>query len=202
MSELQIPIHKTNDIDLSGSTPYWAVNNPYLDVLAPRFFSGDRVVDWSDLPKRVARLFLKAESKYSASPAAEARAKEISAIINDGLFLPNSPVMMNSEGETDVNLFACHVLSPPASIDDLDIAKQIHDGCGGIGYDFSNLGDPVAATLTIERQTELLNPGRKRKAHSAVTLTYTHPKILEFIAISPDLTITHGFVEQIERSPS
>lgn len=199
MSASETWANKTNSVHLSGSIPQWAVNNPYLEILAPRFFSGDRVADWSDLPKRVSRLFLKAESRYSVAHVAEARAKEIGEIVDDGLFLPNSPVMMNSEGETDVNLFACHVLSPPASIDDLDIAKQIHDGCGGIGYDFSNMDDPVSATLTIERQTALLNPGRKRKAHSAVTLTYTHPKILEFIAISPKLTITHTNVEFDDR---
>jgi len=199
MSESETRVNETAGVHLSGSTPHWAVDNPYLEILAPRFFSGDRVTDWSDLPKRVSRLFLRAESRYSAPHVAEARAREIGEIINEGLFLPNSPVMMNSEGETDVNLFACHVLSPPASIDDLDIAKQIHDGCGGIGYDFSNMDDPVSATLTIERQTALLNPGRKRKAHSAVTLTYTHPKILEFIAVSPKLTITHTNVEFDDR---
>ena len=199
ISELEASIDKSNDVFCSKSVPDWAINNPYLDILAPRFFSGDRVIDWSDLPKRVSRLFLKAERKYSTADVAEARAQEIGRIINDGLFLPNSPVMMNSEDESDVNLFACHVLSPPSSIDDLDIAKQIHDGCGGIGYDFSNIDDPISATLTIEKQTELLNPGRKRKAHSAVTLSYTHPKILEFIEISPDLTITHTNVEFDEK---
>lgn len=195
MSALNAPTDKTSDVSFAASTPDWAINNPYLEILAPRFFSGNRVADWSDLPKRVSRLFLKAEKKYSAPDDAEARAQEVGRIIHGGLFLPNSPVMMNSEDETDVNLFACHVLPPPSSIDDLDIAKQIHDGCGGIGYDFSDIDDPVSATLTIERQTELLNPGRKRKAHSAVTVSYTHPKILEFIDISPSLTITHTNVE-------
>jgi ribonucleoside-diphosphate reductase alpha chain len=199
ISELETSIDKNNDVFRSKSNPDWAINNPYLEILAPRFFSGDRAIDWSDLPKRVSKLFLKAERKYSTSDVAEARAQEIGRIINDGLFLPNSPVMMNSEDEIDVNLFACHVLSPPSSIDDLNIAKQIHDGCGGIGYDFSNIVDPISATLTIEKQTELLNPGRKRKAHSAVTLSYTHPKIFEFIEISPDLTITHTNVEFDEK---
>lgn len=199
MSELETRVDTASGMQLSGSTPHWAVNNPYLEILAPRFFSGGRAADWSDLPKRVSRLFLKAESRYSVPHVAEARAKEIAEIISDGLFLPNSPVMMNSEGENDVNLFACHVLSPPASLDDLEIARQIHDGCGGIGYDFSNMDDPVSATLTIEKQTALLNPGRKRKAHSAVTLNHTHPKILEFIAFSPKLTITHTNVEFDDR---
>lgn len=179
--------------------PEWAVNNPYLEILAPRFFSSDREIDWSDLPKRVSRLFLKAEKKYSAPDVAEARAREMGNIITRGLFLPNSPVMMNSEGDADTNLFACHVLAPPSNIGDMDIASQIHDGCGGIGYDFSNLGDPVSATLIIEKETELRNPLRKRKAHSAVTLAYTHEKIVDFIDISPRLTITHTNVEFDEK---
>ena len=136
MSALNAPMDKISDVSFAASTPDWAINNPYLEILAPRFFSVNRVTDWSDLPKRVSRLFLKAEKKYSAPDVAEARAQEVGRIIHGGLFLPNSPVMMNSEDETDVNLFACHVLSPPSTIDDLDIAKQIHDGCGGIGYDF------------------------------------------------------------------
>lgn len=199
MSDVGTLTNKTSATNFLGTPPAWAINNPYLDILAPRFFSRDRRVDWADLPQRVAKLFLKAEQRYATSAVAAARAQELSQIIHGGLFLPNSPVMMNSEDETDVNLFACHVLSPPSSMDDLDIAKQIHDGCGGIGYDFSNMDDPISATLTIEKQTELLNPGRKRKAHSAVTLAYTHPKILEFIAISPDLTITHTNVEFDEK---
>lgn len=177
------------------SEPLWAINNPYLGVLSPRFFSNTEIPDWSDLSKRVGRLFLKAEKKYSSMDIAEQKALELSALINEGAFLPNSPVMMNSEHSDNINLFACHVLSPPKHFNDLDVAKQIHDGCGGIGYDFSKMDDPVAATLNIEMQTKLLNPNRKRKAHSAVTISYLHPKVRNFILLSPELTITHTNVE-------
>lgn len=110
IAELESSIGKNNDVLCSKSNPNWAINNPYLEILAPRFFSGDRVLDWSDLPKRVSKLFLKAERKYSTSDVAEARAQEIGRIIYDGLFFPNSPVMMNSEDETDVNLSAEYLL--------------------------------------------------------------------------------------------
>jgi ribonucleoside-diphosphate reductase alpha chain len=175
--------------------PLWAINNPYLGVLSTRFFSDAETPDWSDLSKRVGRLFLEAEKKYSSMVIAEQKALEIVALINEGAFLPNSPVMMNSEHSDSINLFACHVLSPPKHFNDLDVAKQIHDGCGGIGYDFSKMDDPVAATLNIEKQTKLLNPNRKRKAHSAVTLSYMHPKAHDFILLSPELTITHTNIE-------
>lgn len=175
--------------------PLWAINNPYLGVLSPRFFSDAETPDWSDLSKRVGRLFLEAEKKYSSMVIAEQKALEIVALINEGAFLPNSPVMMNSEHSDSINLFACHVLSPPKHFNDLDVAKQIHDGCGGIGYDFSKMDDPVAATLNIEKQTKFLNPNRKRKAHSAVTLSYMHPKAHDFILLSPELTITHTNIE-------
>lgn len=179
----------------STKDPAWSINNPYLNILSPRFFSDSSLRNWSDLPMRVGRLFLRAEIKYSEYNVALDRAKEIIQIIHEGAFFPNSPVMMNSESESSVNLFACHVLAPPVNIDDFSIAKHIHDGCGGIGYDFSKINDPVSATLTIEKQTELLNPTRKRKAHSAVTLHYKHSEIINFIKNSSNLTITHINVE-------
>lgn len=175
--------------------PAWVSNNPYLDILSPRFFSDQDKINWADLPIRVGRMFYEAEIKYSGRNIALERAAEIVRLVSEGAFLPNSPVMMNSESDTTVNLFACHVLSPPSNIDDFDIAKKIHDGCGGIGYDFACIDDPISATLYIEAQTELLNPNRKRKAHSAVTLPYTHPKIIDFIGLGSKLTITHTNVE-------
>lgn len=187
--------NETSILSALEAEPEWAIDNPYLSILAPRFFSEVTKNDWRDIPVRVGKLFLRAERKYSDLDVAIRRAREIIEIVSEGSFLPNSPVMMNSEGEGNVNLFACHVLSPPANFDDLEIAKQIHDGCGGIGYDFSKMDDPVSATLTIEKQTELLNPNRKRKAHSAVTLSHLHPMISEFIGISPKLVITHTNIE-------
>ena len=178
-----------------SNQPEWTKENPYLDILAPRFFTNSSKQDWSDLPKRVGRLFLKAEQKYSDFSFARHQAAEVVKLVNEGAFFPNSPVMMNSEHETSANLFACHVLSPPSGTNDMDTAKAIHDGCGGIGYYFSEMRDPVSATLTIERETKSLNPNRKRKAHSAVTLSYDHPDILNFIRAASQLEITHTNVE-------
>lgn len=175
--------------------PSWVDDNQYLEILAPRFFENKKSTDWGDLPRRVSRLFLEAETKYSDMETAVQEAAKLEELVYEGVFFPNSPVMMNSEYSNKVNLFACHVLAPPNNFNDLDVAKQIHDGCGGIGYDFSLIEDPVSATINIEKQTAILNPNRKRKAHSAVTLSYTHPKILDFINMSSDLEITHTNIE-------
>lgn len=175
--------------------PSWVDDNQYLEILAPRFFENQKSIDWNDLPRRVSRLFLQAEMKYSDIKTATNQAARLEELVYEGVFFPNSPVMMNSEHANSVNLFACHVLAPPKHFNDLDVAKQIHDGCGGIGYDFSLMEDPVSATINIEKQTAILNPNRKRKAHSAVTLDYKHPKILDFIRKSSDLEITHTNIE-------
>lgn len=175
--------------------PAWVSNNPYLDILSPRFFSDQDNINWADLPIRVARMFYEVEKGYSEDSTALEKATKIMHLVNQGAFLPNSPVMMNSESDSNVNLFACHVLSPPKNMSDLEIAKKIHDGCGGIGYDFGCVDDPISSTLSIETQTELLNPNRKRKAHSAVTLPYNHARTVDFIGLSSKLTITHTNIE-------
>lgn len=187
--------HAMNNTSISCGTPLWAIDNPYLSILAPRFFSGPASQNWSDLPKRVGRLFLEAEKKYSPDHIALQSANAVADLVREGAFIPNSPVMMNSESEGRHNLFACHVLAPPEDPSDCSIARQIHDGCGGIGYDFTKMNDPVSATRGIELQTARLNLNRKRKAHSAVTLQYDHHEILKFIDLSPELTITHTNVE-------
>ena len=157
--------------------PSWVDDNQYLEILAPRFFENQKSIDWNDLPRRVSRLFLQAEMKYSDIKTATNQAARLEELVYEGVFFPNSPVMMNSEHANSVNLCACHVLAPPKHFNDLDVAKQIHDGCGGIGYDFSLMEDPVSATINIEKKTAILNPNRKRKANSAVTLDYKHQKI-------------------------
>ncbi|CAB3785932.1 Vitamin B12-dependent ribonucleoside-diphosphate reductase [Paraburkholderia ultramafica] len=175
--------------------PAWAIDNPYLHILKGRFFSHANQADWSELPQRVQRLFLGVERLHAPEAEAQRTSTQILALVQDGAFLPNSPVMMNSEREDQVNLFACHVLAPPVGIDELEVAKIIHDGCGGIGYDLTALPDPVALTQTIEQQTALLNPTRKRKAHSAVTLSADHPQFKSFIELGDRLSITHTNVE-------
>ena len=175
--------------------PNWAIENPYLTVLAPRFFKNVVGCDWSDLPRRVVRMFEKVERRYSSERETNRLCDNLHALLHDGAFLPNSPVMMNSEHGDGKNLFACHVLAPPLDAQAMDVASKIHDGCGGIGYDLTSVTDPVVMTQFIEQRTAQLNPSRKRKAHSAVTLHVNHPMVNDFIGISSSLEITHTNVE-------
>lgn len=175
--------------------PVWAINNPYLPILAPRFFDQVENCDWSDLPRRVVRMFLEVEKKYSNALEAQALGEKLHSILNSGAFFPNSPVMMNTEYQSSANLFACHVLAPPLDASSMKIAGKIHDGCGGIGYDLTSVEDPVAMTMFIEQQTAILNPCRKRKAHSAVTLHVDHAMVFPFISMSNALEITHTNLE-------
>ena len=175
--------------------PVWALNNPYLPILAPRFFNQIKSCDWSDLPRRVVRMFSEVERKYSNEAETQVLGEKLLSLLNDGAFFPNSPVMMNTECRSSANLFACHVLAPPLGSSSMEIASKIHDGCGGIGYDLTSVEDPVAMTMFIEEQTAILNPSRKRKAHSAVTLHVNHEMIASFVGMSHALEITHTNVE-------
>jgi ribonucleoside-diphosphate reductase alpha chain len=185
------------DFNRADSPPAWSLDNPYIDLLRDRFFVPSETMDWAQLPARVRRLFLTVERRYVPESRAVAAANHLFALVHDGAFLPNSPVMMNGGNgdEAAVNLFACHVLAPPANADALRVAATIHDGCGGIGYDLSASEDPVGTTWRIEKETEARNPGRKRKAHSAVTLMVDHPQLDAFIALGDLLSITHTNVE-------
>ncbi|MNX21109.1 Ribonucleoside-diphosphate reductase NrdZ [compost metagenome] len=188
-------MNQTTHRAASTAVPNWAVENPYLSVLAPRFFEQPAEADWSDLARRVVRMFTTVERRHVSETEALALADQLYALVHDGAFMPNSPVMMNSEHETSINLFACHVLAPPVDAQSMEIAGKIHDGCGGIGYDLTSVADPVAMTQFIETQTSQLNPTRKRKAHSAVTLHVDHPMVTPFIGMSSSLEITHTNVE-------
>jgi ribonucleoside-diphosphate reductase alpha chain len=177
------------------NVPAWVENNPYLPLLEKRFFNNPDLVDWSHLPLRVSRLFLTVEQRYEPISKAEENSKKIYDLVHEGAFFPNSPVMMNTETSNNVNLFACHVLAPPISVSALKVAEEIHDGCGGIGYDLSLQDNPVNLTRYIENQTDSLNYSRKRKAHSAVTLHVNHPQIESFVALGSELSITHTNVD-------
>lgn len=179
----------------STAVPSWAIDNPYLGILAPRFFEQSAQADWSDLARRVVRMFMTVERRHVSEAEALTLADQLHALVHDGAFMPNSPVMMNSEHDTGINLFACHVLAPPVDAQSMEIAGKIHDGCGGIGYDLTSVADPVAMTRFIETQTSQRNPTRKRKAHSAVTLHVDHPMVTSFIGMSSALEITHTNVE-------
>ena len=115
-----------------------------------RDVSGDVAETAEEMFSRVARTVARAEGRFGGD--ASAMAARFRDLMAGGLFLPNSPTLMNA-GLSLGQLSACFVLPVEDSMDGIfgalkEMAK-IHQSGGGTGFSFSRLrpkGDPVRAT--------------------------------------------------------
>src|SRR5215470_8548184 len=199
-----------------------------LRVLRERYLirQGDQVTETpEEMCWRVARAIAAAETGFGQSPAA---VDEVAAafydIMVEGLFLPNSPTLMNAGKGNHLQYSACYVLPVGDSMqeifDSVKAAAVIHQSGGGTGMAFSRLrpksdlvrstggraSGPVSFLRVFNAATEAVKQGGSRRGANMGILRVDHPDILEFIECKIDggitnfnisVAVTDGFMEAL-----
>ena len=175
-----------------------------LETLRGRYLRRDPSGSVAETPRalfeRVARVIAEAEAPFGTS------AEDVTALTGRfydamarGLFLPNSPTLMNA-GRTLGVLSACFVLPVEDSIEGIfesvKQAAQIQMAGGGTGFSFDRLrptGDyiassggttsgPISFWRVFSEATRAIQQGAFRRGANMGMLSAEHPDILKFIA--------------------
>ncbi|MBW2373417.1 MAG: hypothetical protein JRF70_12875, partial [Deltaproteobacteria bacterium] len=172
-----------------------------LRVLEARYLlrdeAGRRLEDWGGLCRRVAGGVAAAETAFGGDP--EPVAERFARLLQERVFLPNSPTLMNA-GTPLGQLAACFVLPIPDDLTGIFEAVKrmavIHQSGGGTGFDFSRLrpaGDPVARSHGVasgpvsfievfDATTSVIKQGGRRRGANMGVLRMDHPDVRAFVA--------------------
>lgn len=193
----------TTMMDMPADLPAPRLTSNAELVLSKRYYRKDAegrpMEDAAGLFWRVSSTIAREEAKYEKSPWRPGDlAREFYELLSQGVFLPNSPTLMNAGSELG-QLSACFVLPVGDSIEEIfdavKFAAMIHKSGGGTGFSFSRLrprdsrvgttggvaSGPVSFLRIFNTATEQIKQGGTRRGANMGILRIDHPDILDFI---------------------
>jgi ribonucleoside-diphosphate reductase alpha chain len=203
------------------SSPRWTPSA--IRFLEERYLVKDEKGNLTETPDqlcdRVGHAVAQGERAFGASDNETLTiGKTFAGLIRDGLFIPNTPTLVNAGRNNGLCLSACFVLNVEDSMDDisakLTAQMAIQKAGGGTGFSFSQLrpesalvrgtmkesSGPLAFMKIFNAVTEAVKQGGVRRGANMGVLRIDHPDVLAFIRMKNKkgvLTRPDGGTEEV-----